>query len=139
MENKYTYKWFNCRPDDAKYIRQVVFIDEQGMPDSFDTTEDFANHLVIYDGEKAIATCRYFYDEKLGGYLVGRVAVLKERRKEGLGGLLLKESEHHIGTGKVFIHAQIGAKPFYEKQGYTVCSEEKFEEGCVHVWVVKEI
>lgn len=135
----YKIKWFDCRPDDAKYIRQVVFIDEQGMPESFDTTEDFAKHLVIYDEGKPIATCRYFYDEKLGGYLVGRVAVLKNRRGEGLGAVLLQEAEKHIGSGKVFIHAQISAKNFYVKQGYSVCSEEKFEEGCVHVWVVKEI
>ena len=58
---------------DAKYIREQVFIQEQGIApeDEWDDFDATAVHFMVYDKEQPIATARL-----LPQHSVGRVAVL---------------------------------------------------------------
>ena len=49
---------------------------------NFDDIDDIAYHLIIWEGEKAIANARLYRDEdEKNSYIIGRLAVLKEYRK----------------------------------------------------------
>lgn len=137
------HKIYNCVPEEAKYIRYTVFIDEQGFDKEIDEHDDDnqSRHIVLFDGDKAIATARYFEEAK-GVYHAGRIAVLKEYRGKGYGREILQYMEEDlksIGADKITISAQLHAKGFYESLGYTVMGNTYLEEGKEHIWCEKEI
>ena len=72
---------------DAKYIREQVFIQEQGiaLEDEWDDFDATAVHFMVYDKEQPIATARL-----LPQHSVGRVAVLMPYRKQGIGKILMQ-------------------------------------------------
>lgn len=135
-------KKYNGLCDDAMSIRKAVFIDEQGFRDEFDEIDERAVHLVAYDGDIPVATCRFFQSDEKNTYLLGRLAVIKEYRKKHLGSVMMSKAEESVreikGTS-IELHAQEQAIKFYEKQGYTVCSEMEYEEHCPHYWMKKNI
>ena len=68
----------------ARKVRTAVFMEEQGYKNEFDDHDADAVHLCIYDGEEGIATARS-YQKPDGVWVLGRVAVLRERRGHRLG------------------------------------------------------
>lgn len=127
-------------PEDAKQIRIEIFMKEQGFENEFDDIDSVAKHIVCYDGTKPIGTCRFFKEKD--HYTIGRVAVLKEYRKQHIGHFLLKTAQDEIKklNGKeIVVHAQKQAANFYAKLGYTVFGELDYDEGCPHVWMKKRI
>ena len=84
-------KVFSSLPKDALDLRITVFVDEQGFVDEVDEADDFATHLVMYDDEKAVATCRFFLKEDKETYMFGRLCVLKEYRGKSFGREMLKK------------------------------------------------
>lgn len=137
----YTYQKFDELCEDAKNIRVEVFVDEQGFAGEFDSVDGDAVHFVFYDGDKPVATCRY-YKEKDGQYHIGRIAVRKECRGKNIGSLMLKVMEEEIGKiggTTITLGAQQQARPFYEKNGYVAVGEPYFEEHSEHIHMVKDI
>ena len=59
------YKIYDQLPQEAKEIRIKVFMEEQGFKDEFDDLDEVCKHLVVFDHQKAIGTCRYYYDNPL--------------------------------------------------------------------------
>ena len=45
---------------DARFIRKMVFMEEQGFKNEFDEIDDEAKHVVIYSQNNPDATCRYY-------------------------------------------------------------------------------
>lgn len=125
----------------AKIIRNKVFVEEQGFQNEFDDIDSFAFHIVLFDKEKPIATGRCYKDkEDKMNYHIGRIAVLKEYRKNHLGESIIKELENHIqkvGGNSVQLSSQVRAKKFYAKLGYKEEGEEYMDEFCPHVKMVK--
>ena len=72
-------------PQEARRIREEVFVREQGFENEFDETDQSASHLILYDGEMPVAVCRFFPGDQPGDYMVGRIAVIKECRGRNLG------------------------------------------------------
>lgn len=135
-------KEYNLLSEDAMFVRKTVFIDEQGFFDEFDDIDKTATHLVAYDKNMPIATCRFFWSDDRNTYLLGRLAVIKDYRGKQLGALLVKKAEEIVmkKDGKsIELHAQEQAIGFYKKQGYSVCSEMEYEEHCPHYWMRKEL
>jgi predicted GNAT family N-acyltransferase len=135
-------KNYDSLPQEAKDIRVTVFVKEQGFKEEFDSDDNISTHLVAFDGEKPIATCRFYFDKDKQKYLIGRLAVIKSYRGKGLGGELVCEAERLIkakGGNAVFLHAQCQAQPFYEKLGYVAFGESDFDEDCPHQWMKKNI
>lgn len=129
-------------PEEARNIREAVFVEEQGFHDEFDEIDTWAKHLIMYDEKTPIATCRIFRREECEDYAVGRIAVIKEYRGKNIGAALLKAAENEIknsGGKRISLHAQCAAQKFYQKQGYSSYGETDLDENCPHIWMRKEI
>ena len=129
---------YKSLPEDAAAIRTEVFIKEQGFVEEFDEKDARSIHLVSYDGNRAVGTARVFALDK--EFLIGRIAVVKDYRGQGIGAFLIKEAEKIIldeGGCRALIHAQTRAKEFYLKQGYIDTGKSDEEEGCPHIWLYK--
>lgn len=139
------YKFFNKANDDSKHIRFTVFCDEQGVKKSHEIDEldedTSVGHIVAYENEKPVATCRYF-KENGDMWHAGRIAVLKECRGKGYGRAVLEKAEEkmkEMGAKSVFISAQIQAQQFYEALGYIAHGEPYPEEDIPHIAMKKEL
>lgn len=129
-------------PDEAKRIREQVFIKEQGFENEFDQTDEQAVHIVVFSGEQAAGTGRVYWDDALDSWVIGRVAVLPEYRKLRIGVEILSCLEDWLkqkGAKTVMISAQCQARGFYEKCGYTAFGESYLDEGCPHIRMKKEL
>lgn len=125
----------NAVPPEAALLRQSIFVDEQGFVDEFDEYDEKSVHIVMFDGDEPVATLR-FYDEGAGSYHIGRVAVKRDRRGEGLGRLLIDEavkSVREIGGRRLTVGAQEDKAGFYARCGFKQCGERYFEQDYPHV------
>lgn len=135
-------KIYSSLPPEARLIREQVFVKEQGFCEEFDDVDAAATHLVLFNEEEPVATCRFFLNEEKGAYILGRIAVQKEYRGQKLGTYVLRAAEEEIrkqGGGRISLHAQEGAAGFYEKQGYDAHGEIEYEESCPHIWMSKNL
>ena len=82
-------------PEEARLLRTLIFIEEQGFVREFDEIDDTAVHIVAFDGDKPIGTCRY-YPRSDGSYAIGRIAVAREYRGKGVGSALVLEAERRV-------------------------------------------
>lgn len=133
-------KVFDTLPQEARAIRETVFIKEQGFEKEYDDVDLIAKHIVIYDGDVAVGTCRVFWCEEENSHHVGRIAVLKEHRGKNLGRLIMQEAEKlaaSLGGKTLRLGGQIRAAGFYDKIGYERCGEEYLDEGYPHIPFVK--
>lgn len=114
-------------------IRNIVFIDEQNVPVEmeFDNQDQAAIHVLAMVDNKPVGTGRLLQD----GH-IGRIAVLKTEREQGIGKkimqlLIHKAQEEHFP--KVYLSAQIQALGFYEKLGFVAYGNEYLEAGIKHL------
>ncbi len=108
---------------DAKYIREQVFIREQGIApeDEWDDFDATAVHFMVYDKEQPIATARL-----LPQHSVGRVAVLMPYRKQGIGKILMQHIIDYARNQKLpylKLSAQTYVTAFYVALGFQVQGE----------------
>jgi predicted GNAT family N-acyltransferase len=124
--------------DQAFAIRRKVFVEEEGVDPEleYDANEETAHHYLLKVGEKAIATARWRETEK--GIKLERFAVLPEFRNRGLGEIILKEVlKDVIPVGKVvYLHSQLRAVPFYERNGFVKKGEIFYEANMGHYLMV---
>ncbi|MEH6502656.1 MAG: GNAT family N-acetyltransferase [Cycloclasticus sp.] len=124
----------------AKPVRLAVFVSEQGVPSSLeiDPLEHIYQHFIVFDAEqKPIATARMSDDGKLG-----RMAVLKAYRGQGVGRLLLEavcQQAISMGIHSIYCHAQTGATGFYQKNGFLTQGEAFEEAGISHIKMHKKL
>lgn len=133
-------KMYTALPQEAKDIRIEVFMKEQGFENEFDDIDNISFHIVVFDEEKPIGTCRFFKEND--HYTIGRVAVLKEYRNQHIGNVLLESAEKEIkklNGDLIVVHAQVRVSPFYEKQGYIQFGQIDDDEGVPHMWMKKKI
>ena len=126
---------------DALLLRNQVFVEEQGFYDDVEEIDNTAWHLVLYEDGKLMGCARMFFESE-GVLHAGRIAVRKEYRGKHRGSLVMDElykKAEELGARKILLGAQYQAVPFYEKQGYTVCSEEYLDQGYPHFNMEKEI
>lgn len=117
-------------------LRFAVFCEEQGVPRELehDAEDAAAIHLVLDDDGAVIGTCRLLGS---GGRMrLGRMAIARGRRGEGLGAALL-EHAHAVareeGAREVELHAQVAVRGFYERAGYAAEGGVFREAGIDHV------
>lgn len=135
-------KTYEKLPEEAHYIRQTVFVEEQGFREEFDTIDNTAVHAVGFIDGSPVATGRIFPAEENGTYYLGRLAVLKDFRKGGTGSKMLEFLESEAakrGASKIILHAQIQAQPFYEKNGYIAEGEPFLDESTPHITMIKKL
>ena len=91
--------------------------------------------------DNALATCRIF-KEKSGAWYLGRVVVSKDARGMHLGSKMVEEVHHYLkenGVDRLYCHAQMTAKPFYDYLGYQVKGSIFNEAGIDHVLMYKDL
>ncbi|MCH7336553.1 GNAT family N-acetyltransferase [Acinetobacter sp. NIPH 2699] len=124
---------------DAKLIRELVFIAEQNIPeqDEWDDQDAISQHFVVYDQDQPIATARL-----LQNHSVGRVAVLNAYRGQGIGRLIMLEIIAYAKKQAypfLQLSSQVHAISFYEKLGFIVRGDEYDECGIPHIEMIMPI
>lgn len=135
-------KIYNKPSEKGMAVREEVFIKEQGFSYDRDEIDDTAYHIVLFEGETAVGVCRVFESDEKNVYILGRLAVAKEHRGKGYGGMIVKKAIEYIKelNGKsLILHSQMQAKEFYEKLGFAEYGEIEYEEGCPHIWMKLKI
>ena len=128
--------------EEIKAVRIPVFVHEQEVPEEneMDERDPHCIHaLIMTDHNKPIGTGRL---DVVKNGKVGRVAVLKEHRGQGLGNeimSLLEKAAKDAGLSSLWMHAQTSALEFYEKLGYRKEGEEFMEENIPHFVMRKEL
>ena len=119
--------------DQAFAIRKKVFVEEQGVDASLEYDhEEEAHHYLLFLGEKALATARWRETEK--GIKLERFAVLPGFRNRGIGEIILKELLHDVMPLEkpIYLHSQLKAVPFYERNGFYKSGVQFVEAGIAH-------
>jgi predicted GNAT family N-acyltransferase len=119
----------------AYAIRRLVFIEEQRVPEEIELDADdaIAVHALALEGADAVGCGRMVVHG--GKVKIGRMAVLKQRRGEGIGALILAhliDLARSRGIRKAILHAQLTAQGFYLKNGFTPLGEVFKEAGIAH-------
>ena len=140
LEYKLKVCHWETHRDALSLIRRKVFIEEQSVPedlewDEFDENSQHILALNVHD--EPIATGRI----KSDGH-IGRMAVLKNFRKNGIGGailLALIELAEKNQLQSVYCFAQTSAIGFYLKYGFNVVGEEFMDAGIPHQRMFKNL
>ena len=119
--------------NDLRAIRTPVFIEEQAVAPDFewDELDASAIHILALFDNQPIACLRIIDYHK-----IGRMAVLKEWRRMGLGAALLLEAVNICklyGSNKVYLSAQTHAVDFYKRAGFKVTTGEYCDVHIPHV------
>jgi len=124
----------------ARRIRELVFVREQGVPLELEMDEQDSrcDHALAYSADgSAVGTGRLLPD----GY-IGRMAVLKEWRGKGAGGLLLLalvEQARSRGHATLRLNAQTHAAGFYRRFGFDIAGPEFMEAGIPHAAMRRDL
>ena len=127
--------------EDAKLIREEVFVKEQGFAEEFDENDPKCWHLVLYLDSTPIATGR-IVEVDPETYRIGRVAVRKGFRRMKVGTYTVKflcNKAISLGARKAILGAQLDKMPFYRSLGFKPYPDgEVFEEqGVPHCMMYK--
>lgn len=132
---------------EALVVRRRVFIEEQAVPeheeidahDGDPATVRSAVHVLGRIEGRPIATGRLLLDHAPGEHAhVGRVAVLAELRRTGVGRAVMQALHAEARTRDfpgITLAAQLHAIPFYVRLGYTVRGDIFLDAGIEHRWM----
>jgi predicted GNAT family N-acyltransferase len=139
----------------AYALRYEVFVIGQDVPAELerDDLDAMAEHAVAVDDGRTVGTGR-LVNGRIGDDLrlvpgttgavgtIGRMAVAPELRGAGVGRALLDllvERARSLGLPVAELHAQLHAKDFYERAGFTAFGEVYLEAGIEHVGMRREL
>lgn len=129
-------------------LREEVFVKEQKVSideeyDHYDKGEQTdVKHVIAMKNEKVIGTMRLIYLREQSILKVGRLAIKKENRKQGVGRRLLDYAElqaRNNGIKYLELGAQISAKGFYESSGFKATGTIFLDAGIEHITMIKRI
>lgn len=117
---------------EAQDVREAVFVVEQNVPIELemDAMDPSSIHVVIYDQLYPVATARL-----LPNGTIGRMAVRREYRGQGLGAKLLQvlmRKAIELGHTEIVLSAQVHAKGFYQRFGFSAYGPEYSDAGIAH-------
>lgn len=138
----YTIRTANWETDKEQLlsVRHTVFVDEQSVPIELecDGEDERAQHwLVVGFNGVAIGTARMSTEGQ-----IGRMAISKEYRKQGVGYSLLStilESAAQQHLMEVYLCAQVQALGFYRKLGFIEEGEQFMDAGIAHYKMRKRL
>lgn len=124
-------------------LRRVVFIGEQGVPESeeWDDLDGQAIHLLAWEGDDPVGTARILQSGSVGK--IGRVCVVQEARGTGLGAKLIRAAMDVLRSRPGVTHAKLGAQVhaigFYEKLGFVTQGDVYDDAGIPHQDMIREL
>ncbi len=131
----------------ALEIRRRVFIEEQGVPEAEEidhhdgdpATVTGALHVLARRNGEPVGTGRLLLEYPADEHAhIGRVAVLAEARRHGVGSVVMHALEAEArrrGVPGITLGAQLHAIPFYERLGYRARGEVFLDAGIEHRWM----
>lgn len=128
---------------DATTVRNAVFAREQGIAALYDSDEaDLdALHVVAYGvtarSRRALGTARLLREGA-----IGRLAVVLEARRGGVGSRLLQTLLAHAalrGHTEVRLYALCRVEPFYRRHGFVPVGEPFDAQGLAHIEMVRAL
>jgi predicted GNAT family N-acyltransferase len=131
--------WEQAQPT-AGPLRFAIFVGEQNVPSGIELDDLDAScvHAVAFDVDnKAIGTGRLLPD----GH-IGRMAVVKEWRRRGIGAEILEAliaEARKRGHAEVLVSAQLQAAEFYREQGFAAEGKVYEEAGLLHQKMRKKL
>lgn len=142
--------------DGVYAVRHEVFVVEQGVPVELerDELDAAADHAVAVDAAGAVVGTGRLVDGRIdedsrlepgtAGTVatVGRMAVAGAARGSGTGRALLDllvRRAAERGLPAVELHAQVHARAFYERAGFTPFGEVYLEAGIEHIGMRREL
>lgn len=135
-----------ARPEEMPAVfalRHEVFVRGQGVPEELelDELDAVCDHVVARDGEAVVGTGRLLPAAD-GVGRIGRMAVVDRARRRGVGAAVLLRLEQRAaerGDAAVELHAQLHARAFYERAGYTAYGPVFDDAGIDHVAMRKAL
>jgi predicted GNAT family N-acyltransferase len=123
----------------ASPIRFQVFVREQRVPAEIELDDMDAPslHAIAFENEKPIGTGRLLPD----GH-IGRMAILKEWRRRGIGAAILKaliDAAERRGDSEIALSAQLHAVEFYRTHGFEPVGDVYEEAGIPHQAMVRAL
>jgi predicted GNAT family N-acyltransferase len=120
-----------------RYIRQKVFVEEQQVPESleWDSKDRVAIHILGKEGNRPIACARLLRDGQLG-----RLAVLKNYRKNGWGMRILRAAEQRLMSQKktsIYLNSQANSYQFYFRNGFRPNDKMFWDANIPHIQMHK--
>jgi predicted GNAT family N-acyltransferase len=118
-------------------LRTRVFVGEQGVPPEIeqDDADATAVHVLSRDDSgRVVATGRLVVRGTTAG--IGRMAADPAVRGRGHGAAVLGELHRQAvlrGVTEIELHAQLTARGFYERAGYTAVGDVYEEAGIAHI------
>ena len=131
--------WEQAQPT-AGPLRFAIFVGEQNVPSGIELDDQDANcvHAVAFDVDgKAIGTGRLLPDGT-----IGRMAVVKEWRRRGIGAEILQalsDEARKRGHAAVVVSAQLQAAEFYREQGFAAEGKVYEDAGILHQKMSKKL
>ena len=125
-------------------LRTRVFVGEQGVPPEIeqDDRDATAVHALSRDAAgRLVATGRLLLGDD-GRASIGRMATDAAARGSGHGAAVLAELHRQAalrGVTEIELHAQVTARAFYERAGYTAVGDVYEEAGIAHVTMRHEL
>ena len=121
--------------DKCYRIRMVVFVEEQKVPpwEEMDHFDEDADHYLVESGGEPVATARLVDKGDRTGK-IGRVAVLMEHRRRGIGELLMRRlvQDGLARFETLVLDAQLLVIPFYERLGFVAAGGVFLDAGIEH-------
>lgn len=115
-------------------IRDSVFVEEQQVPEDeeMDAFDETSAHLLAWSDDSGFIGCARIMPTGQ----IGRMAVLKRFRGDGIGSLLMttaitEAKRQNFET--VFLHAQCHAETFYRRFGFVASGDVFDEAGIEHI------
>lgn len=130
---------FHLPSDDwegVKALRLAVFVDEMDVPPELEIDEDdqLALHFAFLESDETVATLRIL--EADSSAKIGRVAVAKAYRRQGLGTKLMQEAIKHCQTQqqtRISLGALTYITDFYRALGFQEQGDEFLDAGIPHI------
>lgn len=121
----------------ARSVRTAVFLDEQRIDPALEWDDDDATalHAVAWLDDAPVGTARLLRHDATSAR-IGRMAVLRGHRGHGLGRALLEtllQAARARGDRTVLLHAQVAARGFYERAGFTARGPIFLEADIEHI------
>ncbi|NNL18699.1 MAG: GNAT family N-acetyltransferase [Boseongicola sp.] len=124
-------------------VRKAVFVEEQGiaLEEDLDGMDEIATHLLAKHEGTPIGTARMLEKGHIGK--IGRLAVLKSHRGQGLGAAIMRAALEELGKRPHLSEARLGAQieaiAFYEALGFTPHGDQFLDAGLPHQEMVRPL
>lgn len=130
--------------EQTKALRFEVFVDEQAVPKALeiDAHDASAQHLIAIHQNNVVGTLRLVFTANAKTAKLGRLAVKKSYRHQGIATHLIQHAQQYCkqqGVDKIELDAQIVAKKFYSQLGYQPIRSPFMDAGIPHIKMVKAL